>query len=76
MSLYTITVADASDLISPEIEAQMSQNAEYVSTYISRHINWKGALDIELKILPISELTWSDADGLCQPTARFLFISI
>lgn len=51
-------------LISPEIEAQMAQNAEYVATYISRYINWKGTLDIELKILVISELTWSDADGL------------
>ena len=74
MSLYTITVADASDLISPEIEAQMSQNAEYVSTYISRHINWKGALDIELKILPISELTWSDADGLLPANGQIFYL--
>ena len=61
---YTVTITDESTLLSASTKALMSMNAEYVVQYINRYLDWKGTLDLEIKIRPISELTWSDADGL------------
>ena len=61
---YTVTITDDSNLLSASTKALMSMNAEYVVQYYNRYLDWKGTLDLEIKIRPISELTWSDADGL------------
>lgn len=70
---YTVTITDDLTLLGASTKALMSMNAEYVVQYINRYVDWKGTLDLEIKIRPISELTWSDADGLLPANGQIGF---
>ena len=70
---YTVTITDDSALLSASTKTLMSMNAEYVLQYINRYLDWQGTLDLEIKALPISELYWSDADGLLPANGQISF---
>ena len=63
MSQFTITVKDGG-LIDAATEKSLTQSANYVANLLDRYIAWKGVLDIEIRVKPASELTWSNANGL------------
>ena len=63
MSQFTITVKGGG-LIDAATEKSIIQSANYVANLLDRYIAWKGVLDIEIRVKPASELTWSTANGL------------
>ena len=64
MNNYTISVTDQSNLIATGLEQSIAQIAESVVLHMGNYISWRGTLDLEVRVLPNSELTWSDANGL------------
>ena len=64
MNNYTISVTGQSNLIATGLEQSIAQIAESVVLYMGNYISWRGTLNLEVRVLPNSELTWSDADGL------------
>ena len=64
MNNYTISVTDQSNLIATGLEQSIAQIAESVVLHMGNYLSWRGTLDLEVRVLPNSELTWSDANGL------------
>ena len=64
MNNYTISITDQSNLIATGLEQSIAQIAESVVLHMGNYISWRGTLDLEVRVLPNSELTWSDANGL------------
>ena len=66
LSAHTITVVDSLDLIPASVESEIVRTASYGMNLISRHVEWKGTLNTEVRIRPASENPNSAADGLMQ----------
>lgn len=64
MSNYTIKVVDSNNLIASSVERQIESNAYYVAELLTRYIDWKGVLDIEIRIESAAASPYPAADGI------------
>ena len=69
MNNYTIALTDGFDLIASGLEQSIAQITESVVLHIGNYIPWKRTLDLEVRVLPNSELTWLDGNGLAPASA-------
>ena len=69
MSNYTISISDQCNLIATALEQSIGQIAESVVLHMGNYISQKGTLDLEVRVLSNSELTWTDANGLAPALA-------
>ena len=61
---FTITVSDSYSLLDASIKNSIYDNAEMVCRYVGQYVEWKGELDLEVRILPNSQNFYPNVDGL------------
>lgn len=59
-SAYTVQVLDTRDLIPASVENQMRSAGDFVMQNLSRHVSWKGTIDLQLNVQPNNP----DYDGI------------
>lgn len=71
MSLWTVSVVDAQQLMDQASHALIGKNVQYVMAYLDRFIDWHGTLDVKVNIKSHadlkSELGW-EQDGIIPAT--------
>ena len=72
MDDFTIKVNTGS-LIDADTENKISQSAKYVANLLSRYIDWKGVLDIEIQVKPASQ-SIDPANGILPALAQIDWI--
>lgn len=73
MNDFTIKVNTGS-LIDADTENKISQSAKYVANLLSRYIDWKGVLDIEIQVKPASQSIDPNANGILPTLAQIDWI--
>lgn len=76
MSLWTVSVVDAGQLLDGATRALVDTDVRYVMAYLDRFIDWKGTLDVQVNIKSHAELKsdlgW-DTDGIIPATEMSWF---
>ena len=55
MTNYTVTVSDPQNLIDQALEDELRDAGIYVAKHIGEYINWKGTMDLEIRIADHSQ---------------------
>ena len=64
MSSYTINISDPQDLIGSDVEDQLYRAGSYVADLIGTYIEWKGIMDLEIRVADHSKSPYPNADGI------------
>ena len=64
MTNYTVTVSDPQNLIDQALEDELRDAGIYVAKHIGEYINWKGTMDLEIRIADHSQSPYPEADGI------------
>ena len=71
---FTFQVVDDLNLISSETEQLISVSAQYALNRISKHIDWQGTLDVEVRVRPASENPFPNTNGLLPSVTSLSWI--
>jgi len=64
VSSYTINISDPQDLIGSDVEDQLYRAGSYVADLIGTYIEWKGIMDLEIRVADHSKSPYPNADGI------------
>ena len=64
MPSYTINISDPQDLVSSDVESQLYQAGNYVAELIGTYVDWKGTMDLEIRVADHTKSPYPDADGI------------
>ena len=64
MPSYTINISDPQDLVSSDVESQLYQAGNYVAELIGTYVDWKGTMDLEIRVADHTKSPYPDVDGI------------
>jgi hypothetical protein len=64
VSSYTVNISDPQDLINTDIESQLYQAGTYVAELIGTYVDWKGTMDLEIRVADHTKSPYPDVDGI------------
>ena len=64
MSSYTVNISDPQDLVSSDVESQLYQAGIYVAELIGTYVDWKGTMDLEIRVADHTKSPDPDVDGI------------